>query len=444
MRASPVEIQVGIGRPGRTPATGEPAKSDTSHRHKSWVVADQIASSATNFAGSALAAGLLTAGDFGSWSIGFTAYVLVLAATRTWAGDVLLLVVPAERQSDKVYASGATTLALAVGTVTGVCFLVLGLLPDGSLGAALTALGLVLPTMLVQDAIRYSLLAQGRAREACLNDTIWFGLAVAGLMILRLTDTDSVFLAMLAWGAPTIVCSAVGLLQTGAAPQRANLSIWIHRVRHLSSRISAEYVVFIISSMSFLITVLGVTRDMSSVGAVRGAQVLLGPSTVIFAATTIIVTPQMVRRHREGEPIVRTGIRQSIINAVAIIAFGTAALMTPDAIGVRIFGATWDPAVAKLPIIALAFLGAAASTGALTIMRARGAVGRSLRLHAALAVVVFLATGLGLAAAGSEGAILGYSLAAACGPLLLWSGALGVNSAKSVGGFHRSAKDRLA
>lgn len=388
-----------------------------------WVLGDQVASSGTSFGGSALAAGLLSAGDFGAWSIAFTVYVLLLSGLRTWCGDTLMLLLPVEQHGARLV-GGALALAMTVGTATGVGALAIGIVPDGTTGSALRALGACLPGLLLQDATRMSLLAARNARAAFLSDGSWLVLTTVSLMALRLTDTASTTLAMLAWGLPAYVGAVVGLRQLGTMPSLPLLSSWIQRTRRLSVLISAEFVVFALSSLLMLQLVLSSAGDVEAVGSVRGAQVLMGPVLVFLAASTTYSLPLMARAFAVGDPYVTLGARQSSANAVAAAIGFLVASLVPANIGVRVFGATWEGALDQLPAVAMSVAAAGISSGAIGVLRSSGRVSTSLVAHIALAILVGGTTVATALRFSSETVIWAFALSSLLGPAVLWSAAV--------------------
>jgi hypothetical protein len=299
----------------------------------------------------------------------------------------------------------------------------------GSARAALAALAIGLPLVLAQDAFRFALLSQRRARSAFLNDTLWLALSCAMLMTLRRLDTDSVFLSMLAFSAFALPSVIVGLTQTKAGLSLHAATRWVGSVCYLSSRLLAEYAVFMASSLLALTVLIGVFGDIELAGSLRGAQVLMGPITILMAATTIYLQPRMVVDHNAGRPIVAQGRNQSML-IISVTTIWIALLhLVPASLGTRVFGFTWFGAREQLLAVGLIFCFAGGSVGAINILRCTGRVARSLRAHLILACFVAIGTATGAAVNGSVGAVRGFTASSALGPVLLWRSALRSQSA---------------
>jgi hypothetical protein len=389
-----------------------------------WVGLDQIASSATSFACSALAAGLLSAQDFGAWAVAFTIGVLILTATRTWCGDALMIVAPANSTKSAAHSKGSISLAFCLGMLGALVLATAAATVRGSAQAALLALAIGLPAVLMQDACRYTLLAQRRGRSAFANDALWLTLSCTSLMALRRADTDSVFLSMLAWSSFAIPSVVLGMKQTGARLSLRAARGWVRSVRYLSSRLFAEYVIFMASSLLALTVVIGVVGDIELAGSLRGAQVLMGPITILLAASTTYLQPLMVVDHSHGQSIIGRGRTQSLLVVFITVLWVATLLLVPDSAGTRVFGFTWFGARSELLAVGTVFCFVGASVGAINVLRCTGRVSKSLRAHAILAGIVIIGAIVGAAIDGSDGAVVGFALSSVAGPLLLWQAAL--------------------
>jgi len=387
---------------------------------KLWVGLDQIVSSATNFGGSALAGGLLVAKDFGAWAIAYTAFIVMLTAVRTWGGDVMMLLAPRAGLDPGDLASGCATFAGLAGIGAGLVVFVIGGLIGGEVRVAMWSVAIFLPALLLQDSLRYTLLAQRRARSAFINDLLWFAVATSCLMVLRRTDTDSISLAMFAWAGGAVPCVILGLSQTGARLQTQAAGRWIKVAKELASRISAEYVVFMMSSIVMLTVIVGMTGDVEGIGSVRGAQVLMGPLVILFATSTMYLQPILVRAHSRGEPIFTRGIRQTALNAIGVAGWFLIVWLVPRNVGTRVFGFTWDGSRTYLPFVGLAIFSSAISTGAINLLRSSSHVTESLRAHVLIAVVVMASTTTGAIGWQADGAVMAFAVSSLFGPIPLW------------------------
>ena len=152
----------------------------------SWNVIDQVISSASNFALSILIARSVDSHTFGAFATSFTLFSFLIGITRA-IGRYPLIIGFGDRSKEEYRratrsATGAIcSFGLAAGLVTALVGYTLG----GREGAALVAMGLVLPLVLLQDGWRGALIGAGRPAAAALNDSIWTVsqfTAIAGLL----------------------------------------------------------------------------------------------------------------------------------------------------------------------------------------------------------------------------------------------------------------------
>ncbi len=403
-----------------------------------WVGLDQIASSATSFGCSALAAGLLSAPDFGAWAVAFTIGILALTSVRTWSGDALMIVTPGGESGADARVRGAAAFAFGIGILISVALIVGSAVLRGSAQAALTGLAIGLPLILVQDVYRFALLARRQGEAAFANDLLWLVLSTASLIALRRANHDSVMLSMMAWSVMAAPSVVLGAIQTGSLPDARAAVGWVRSIRHLSSRLFAEYAVFMASSLIALTLVIGIIGDIELAGSLRGAQVLMGPLTVLLGATTMYLQPRMVIDHSHGRVVLTHGRSQSLLLLVTTAVWTGVLLLVPDSIGTRVFGFTWFGAEDVLIVVGIVYACSAVSTGAINVLRCTGRVGQSLAAHAVLAVIVGLGTLTGSLAAGSDGAVIGFAVCSVAGPVLLWYAALRTSSSRSRSAVGRS------
>lgn len=379
------------------PPLERPTAAGGGVRARALSFTDQALSSATNFGGSALAAGLLTASDFGAFSVAVAVTMIVLGISRAWAGNVLMIVAPTQSEADfRASEVGAAIASLVIGVAGSVLVAAASLAVAPPTRSALLTLACCLPFIVVQDSFRYAALSHNESGRACISDAAWMIGLITFLMILRVSNTDSLVLAVLAANAT----AALGLV---AAHRRVIRRVWFPRLAvawfrqwaHLSARLTGEFLVATASSVVPLVLVTALNADLQQAGALRGAQSLLGPVTVVFAASTIYFQPTMVRVYRSGGSVVGAAVEQSAATTVVAVGWTATVLVVPDSIGVRVFGASWDGTRDIVGIIGVSFIALALSSGPLTALRSRGQLNAGLisQLIVAIAVIVSMVGG---------------------------------------------------
>ncbi|MDN0196671.1 hypothetical protein [Streptomyces sp. S.PNR 29] len=385
----------------------------------SWGLADQAASSISNFAVGIYVARSLGVTAFGVFSLAWVTYGVVLNVSRGLATDPLVVRFSggpdASWRGAVARSSGA---ALGVGAALGAACVVVGLAVGDRVGPAFACLGVVLPGLLLQDAWRFAFFAAGAGRKAFVNDVVW-GVALVPAMVVA-ARVGSVSAFVLAWGGSAAVAAVYGCFQSGIRPRPTGAREWLRAHRDLGTRYLVENVSN--SGASQLRAYgLGAIVGVGAVGVVRGAELLLGPFMAVLmglSLVTVAESARVLRRapHRLGAFCLLLGGGQ----AVAALLWGGALLLVPDRLGELVLGGVWSSASQLIVPVTLGVAGAGLGTGAAAGLRALGAARRSLRAQL-FASACYVGGGLGGAAvAGTVGSAWGVAAATLCGSALWW------------------------
>ncbi|MFF3402850.1 hypothetical protein ACFYW6_30575 [Streptomyces sp. NPDC002659] len=385
----------------------------------SWGLADQAASSISNFAVGIYVARSLGLTAFGVFSLAWVTYGVVLNVSRGLATDPLVVRfsgVPDTAWRGAVARSSGT--ALGVGAAIGAACLVVGLSLGGQVGPAFACLGVMLPGLLLQDAWRYSFFAAGTGKKAFVNDLVW-GVALVPAMVVA-ARVGSVAAFVLAWGASATVAAGYGYVQSGILPRTAQARTWLREQRDLGYRYLVENVS--LSGASQLRAYgLGAIVGVGAVGAVRGAELLLGPFLAVLMGLSLVTVAEAARvlrraPHRLGTFCLLLGGGQ----AVAALLWGGALLLVPNRLGELVLGDVWHSAAQLIVPVTLGVAGAGLGTGAAAGLRALAAARRSLRCQL-FASACYVAGGLGGAAlAGTVGSAWGVATATLAASAVWW------------------------
>ncbi|WP_373689231.1 hypothetical protein [Streptomyces sp. Rer75] len=385
----------------------------------SWGLADQAASSMSNFAVGIYVARSLGVTAFGVFSLAWVTYGVVLNVSRGLATDPLVVrfsgVSAASWRAAVARSSGT---ALGVGAALGAVSVVVGLALGGRLGTAFSCLGVVLPGLLLQDAWRFAFFAAGTGRKAFVNDLVW-GVALVPAMVVA-ARVGSVEAFVLAWGASATVAAVYGCFQSGIRPRTTGAREWLREHRDLGYRYLVENVTN--SGASQLRAYgLGAIVGVGAVGVIRGAELLLGPFMAVLMGLSLVTVAEAARvlrraPHRLGTFCLLLGGGQ----AAAALFWGGALLLVPDRVGELVLGGVWSSASELIVPVTLGVAGAGLGTGAAAGLRALGAARRSLRSQL-IASACYVIGGLGGAAvAGTVGSAWGVAAATVCGSAVWW------------------------
>jgi O-antigen/teichoic acid export membrane protein len=391
-------------------------------RRLSWGVADQAMSSISNFAVNIYIARTLGAVQYGAFALAWVTYGFALNASRGLATDPLLVRFSGTNPRILRRAvARCTGTALAVGLAGAAVTVGAAMLLSGTISMAFLALGLTLPGLLLQDSWRYAFFAQGRGRQAFLNDTIWTATLLPALVLLRRTGHTDIFWFVFAWGATGTLAAAVGPLQARILPNLIRAKRWVRQHRDLGLRYLAEGTA---NSAQNQLRNYGVALilGLGALGYVQAASTLMGPFMVIFFAMGLILLPEAARILR------RTPRRLSLFCAcasggLALLGLGWGIVLLvalPRGLGHLILGSLWQPTYRLVLPSTIAIMGGCIQAGAGTGLHALGAARRSIHaliLGSPLFVVCAL---VGAAADGAFGTMCGAAVASWIGALLYW------------------------
>ncbi|MER6627514.1 hypothetical protein ABT301_04610 [Streptomyces sp. NPDC000987] len=385
----------------------------------SWGLADQAASSISNFAVGVYVARSLGVTAFGVFSLAWVTYGVILNVSRGLATDPLVVRfsgVPDASWRGAVARSAGT--ALGVGAAVGVLCLVAGAGLGGRVGPAFVALALMLPGLLLQDAWRFAFFAAGTGRKAFVNDVVWAVALVPAMVAAARVGSVAAF--VLAWGASATVAAGYGCLQSGILPRMAEARGWLREQRDLGYRYLVENVS--LSGASQLRAYgLGAIAGVGAVGAVRGAELLMGPFLAVLMGLSLVTVPEAARVLRQApRRLGRFCLLLGGGQAAAALLWGGALLLMPGRLGELVLGGVWHSASRLVVPITLGVAGAGLGTGAAAGLRALGAARRSLRCQL-FASVCYVGGGLGgAAAAGTVGSAWGVAAATVSGSAVWW------------------------
>ncbi|MER7174800.1 hypothetical protein ABT367_25610 [Streptomyces mesophilus] len=384
----------------------------------SWGLADQAASSLTNFAVGIYVARSLGLVAFGVFGLAWVTYGVVLNVSRGLATDPLVVrfsgVTDASWRGAVARSSGT---AVCVGGAIGALCLAVGLCVGGRVGPPFVCLGVMLPALLLQDAWRYSFFAAGKGRKAFVNDLVW-GIALIPAMVVA-ARVGSVAAFVLAWGASAAVAAVYGCFQSGILPRLTGARGWLREQRDLGYRYLVENV-----SLSGAVQLraygLGVIVGVGAVGVIRGAELLLGPFLALLMGLSLVTVAEAARVLREASHrLAKFCLLLSVGQAAAALLWGGALLLVPDRLGELVLGAVWGAASQLIVPVTLGVVGSGLGTGAAAGLRALGAARRSLRCQL-FASACYIGAGLGGAAVGGTAGSAWGVAAATVGSSAVW------------------------
>jgi O-antigen/teichoic acid export membrane protein len=379
----------------------------TSGRHRTgWTLVDQGLSSLTNFALGVLVARAVSPTDYGAFAVGFGAFAVALGVARSVATDPLVVRF-SDAPPDELAPMGRRALGatLAVGVGAGVLLSVAGVFAGDPLRPTLWAFAVGLPVLCLQDGVRYLLFAARRPRAASANDGAWLLVVAGAWLVLRASGAPTTVAPyVLVWVLGAAVAAGAGLAQTGVVPGSSGLSSWWRQHRDLSVRFLAEFLVLFGGSQALALLVAAV-GGLGAAGALRGANVLLGPTMVVATGAVTAAVPEGVRLRRRSPHVLVPLIGGAAgLLALVIIAWGVAVSRLPEGWGTALLGQTWGPSQAVVVPLGVALGGTAAWSVLSAGLRVLEAPGRSVRVATPSMIVLIVAAVIGASRDGARGA----------------------------------------
>lgn len=386
-----------------------------------WGLADQAVSSLTNAGLSIIIARSVDAASFGAFGIAFAVFSFALGSSRALATDPLVIRYSAAGTEDfRRAVGGATGLALALGLAAGTAVLAAGAAVGGTVGGALSTLAVVLPGLLLQDAWRHAFLAARRPRNALVNDLCWGAVQFVAIGLLVRAGTPSASMLVLGWGGAALVAAGLGLAQMRVLPRPERAGAWLREHRDLGPLLVLEYAITM-GAFNAALLLIGLLGGLAEVGAIRAAQVLLGPLQMLFLGVTAITVPEFSRR-LDRPP--RTLARYAAFVSGTLGAAGTACLVVllllPERLGREVLGDTWAGARSALPYIGVMMICVGLQAGPYLMLRALAAGRHVLKVSALQAPLTLVLGIVGAVTAGAAGAAGGFAVAHVVGTGLWW------------------------
>jgi hypothetical protein len=379
--------------------------------------ADQGVAALTNIAVVVVAARQSTAGDFAAFAVVYAVFALLLGAFTAYVGQALVLRRGPDAELHRhCRASVAFTLvaAAALGALLAA--------GAGPLAPEFAALGLVLPVLLTQDALRYAFSLLRRPELALAADLL--RLAAAVPVLAGQPDGAAPERTVLAWGLSALPALLLGGLLLARLTRGAGRPAWRAPLArgHLGRRFAVEFGVGNAASQLAIVAI-GLLANPLAVGALRGATTLFGPLNVLFNAATGFGPPLLNggagRAGRPGGKARTAGTAGAALAAFAACWALTLALL-PDTVGRQLLGATWHSAAELLPATGSQYAAMALGTCGLLALRVvspRATLGVQL-VFSLIAVACLLG---GYALGGVTGAAWGLAAGSAAKAAASWT-----------------------
>jgi len=390
-------------------------------RRLRWGLADQALSSLTNFVLGIVVARAVGLTDFGAFGLAFTGYLIVIGVSRAVNGQPILIRYSGVATAVWRRAAAAVTgTALVIGLASSVLALAIALAGDGAVRAAFLALALVLPGLVVQDAWRFAFFAHGRGRDAFLNDLVWAVTQISAFVLAIYLGQGTVFWAVIAWGGAATLAAFIGIAQARVLPSPTLARSWTLEHRDLLPSYIGETAAYILSGQLVLYAI-GLVAGLAVVGAVRAAQILLGPLNIVVQGLYLVAVPEAVLvLRRSVRRLVELCLAAGLAVAGVSVAWTLFLVFLPESIGEALLGEVWIPVHSILLVMGLAYTAVNLTAGASIGLRALAAAPRTFTAALITSVVGFTGAVVGASVAGLEGTAAGFLVTQTFGIGVWW------------------------
>jgi hypothetical protein len=222
---------------------------------------------------------------------------------------------------------------------------------------------------------------------------------------------------LLAWGASAAVAALIGVAQAGFWPAPGRALDWVREHRDINGYLALEFIT-IQGALNASLLIIGVIGAVELVGALRGVQTLLGPTTVLAMGLISWAIPEFSRRtDMTAAARMRAAYLLSAAVASVGIVWGLGFLFLGTVrvgghqLGQTLLGDTWSQTHHLLALSILQQAGAASTVGVSCMLIALGRAKNTFRLNVIAAPQLLLYPVIGVALGGGTGAVLGFTVA---------------------------------
>jgi O-antigen/teichoic acid export membrane protein len=328
-------------------------------------LADQLVSSASNFALGVLIARAGGAGALGAFGIAFVVWVAVLGVNRALVAEPMTVAGSTEDPGSQLGEGLSATLVLGVVVAAALALLGGALLLVGLPTGALLALAPWLPSLLAQEYFRLMAFRLQRPLQALISDIVFAATQAGVIVALYALDERSVAAFLTAWGMGATFAAAASFAMRGmrASDCRGGVAhlqgLWTR-----SRWFLAEFGTSFVAGQGYLL-LLPILLSTAEFGVFRAGQSLIGPIVVLFLAGAGVGLPECVRRLRHNGVPGLTAYASRLTAVVVLVAgayCGVVALLAAPLLRLTYGESFTDAAVITL-LIAVTYIIAALPFG---------------------------------------------------------------------------------
>jgi O-antigen/teichoic acid export membrane protein len=384
-------------------------------------IADQGASSISNFALAIIVAHYSSASALGVFAILTSTYVLSQGLVRSLSSDCLLTRSESDDGLRSSYERGGYLAAIVLSTsVAAVIAAVSGLLP-GEFTLPFVIFAVSFPLMACQDFARFIGISRYDPAYAIRLDLAWLVLFLVAYVALRQEGLTTLAWLFGAWsGAGALVGLWTLRAHAATSGRRRLLRFWDRSERGVGLRFAGQFM--LVTSWTYFVSYLLLfVLPLASIGVFKLSQLALGPITVLLAgAQSALIALATKRFQIDAHKAVRFLLIGGIGSFVLTMVWTGLVYGAPLHVMTDLFGANWRAARGIVPYAGLAVAFTSFANAAISGLRAMRAASENLRLSVVMVPFLFVLSLGGAELYGTRGAAGGLAVAGAIYTALSW------------------------
>jgi hypothetical protein len=354
----------------RQSAAIEPQASDASNSSTAlFITIDQILASASNGLLLFVLARAATVEEFGVIALLITVVFTWVGFNRGALGTPILLVSKLSKHQISVESGYAITWAAAMSFSAVMVVYVVGMVlghPSIALAFALST-----PIVLIQDVLRFPLIACGKPLVAAASDGIWALCMLAVFVISLAGRTTSVEVAILAWGIGGCISAGMLMMLGSLRPKFRRLLSWWRTYSPARIRFGGTYAT--IPLMAAVTTsVITAAAGLAPAAALRGAMTLFGPITLLIMTIPTVYLVHVRRSSISPQLQWRLMVKVSIVVSALTMLATALVVALPDHLGTLLLGTIWPQAISVAPYVGIQCAGLCWTTTTYSFLQAEG------------------------------------------------------------------------
>ncbi|MDP9075317.1 MAG: hypothetical protein M3N98_14370 [Actinomycetota bacterium] len=272
-------------------------------RRIALTLADQVVSSASNFATGVVIARLAGARAFGQYVLTAMIWLVVVGIHRALITEPVIVTSRSTTDRGRLVAQGVTSELMLGGVVTVTVALaaVLALMAGAPIGRLMLALAPWFIPMLVQDYWRAMAFLERRPGLALTNDAVFAIVQIAFVGLFIVIGWRSASSMIVAWGIGSTAGALFGLWWSPSMASPAEALRLVRGLWPMSRWLLADFLSGFAADQAYLVF-LALLLTGEDYGGFRAAASLMGPTVVILLAGGNIGLPEASARANTRNP----------------------------------------------------------------------------------------------------------------------------------------------